>query len=50
LIDSLNTLNDLHAFLPESAGFQCISINRGRLLEALKLPHACSPNPPTPST
>jgi hypothetical protein len=40
LIDSLNTLNDLHAFLPESAGFQCISINRGRLLEALKLPHA----------
>jgi hypothetical protein len=40
LLDSLNTLNDLHAFLPESAGFQCISINRSRLLEALKLPHA----------
>lgn len=40
LLDSLNSLNDLHAFLPESAGFQCISINRSRLLEALKLPHA----------
>jgi hypothetical protein len=40
LLDSLNTLNDLHAFLPESAGFQCISINRSRLLDALKLPHA----------
>ena len=40
LLDPLNTLNDLRGFLPESAGFQCISINRSRLLEALKLPHA----------
>ena len=40
LIDPLNTLNDLHAFLPESAGFLCESINRSRLLDALKLPHA----------
>ena len=40
LVDPLNTLNELHGFLPEAAGFQCISINRGRLLEALKLPHA----------
>jgi len=40
LVDPLNTLNDLHGFLLEAAGFQCISINRGRLLEALKLPHA----------
>jgi hypothetical protein len=40
LIDPLNTLNELHGFLPEAAGFQCFSINRGRLLEALKLPHA----------
>lgn len=40
LIDPLNTLNDLHGFLPEAAGFQCFSINRGRLLEALKLPQA----------
>ncbi len=40
LVDPLNTLNDLHGFLPETAGFQCISIHRGRLLEALELPHA----------
>ncbi len=40
LIDPLNTLNDLHGLLPEAAGFQCFSINRSRLLEALKLPHA----------
>jgi hypothetical protein len=40
LLDPLNTLNELHGFLPEQAGFQCISINRSRLLEALKLPHA----------
>lgn len=40
LVDPLNTLNDLHGLLPETAGFQCVSINRGRLLEALKLPHA----------
>lgn len=40
LVDPLNTLNDLHGFLLEAAGFQCVSINRGRLLEALKLPHA----------
>ncbi|MDP2433186.1 MAG: hypothetical protein Q8O33_14330 [Pseudomonadota bacterium] len=40
LLDPLNTLNELYGFLPEAAGFQCISINRSRLLEALKLPHA----------
>ena len=40
LIDPLNTLNELHGFLLEAAGFQCISINRSRLQEALKLPHA----------
>lgn len=40
LLDPLNTLNDLYGFLPEAAGFQCTSINRSRLLEALKLPHA----------
>lgn len=40
LIDPLNTLNELHGMLPESAGFQCFSINRSRLLESLKLPHA----------
>jgi len=40
LVDPLNTLNDLHGFLLEAAGFKCISINRSRLLEALKLPHA----------
>lgn len=40
LIDPLNTLNELHGLLPEAAGFQCFSINRSRLLEALKLPHA----------
>ncbi len=40
LIDPLNTLNELHGLLPEAAGFQCFSINRSRLLESLKLPHA----------
>ncbi len=38
LLDPLGTLNGLHAFLPESAGFQCESIHRGRLIEALGLP------------
>lgn len=38
LLDPLNTLAELHAFLPESAGFQCESIPRGQLLETLKLP------------
>lgn len=38
LLDPLNTLADLHAFLPESAGFQCESILRAELLETLKLP------------
>ena len=38
LLDPLNTLTQLHAFLPESAGFQCESILRGELLETLKLP------------
>jgi len=38
LLDPLGTLNDLHAFLTESAGFQCESINRSRLIEALDLP------------
>ncbi len=38
LLDPLNTLRELHALLPESAGFQCESILRGQLLETLKLP------------
>ena len=38
LLDPLNTLAELHAFLPESAGFQCESIHRAQLLETLKLP------------
>lgn len=38
LLDPLNTLEELHAFLPESAGFQCESILRAQLLETLKLP------------
>ena len=38
LLDPLNTLRELHTFLPESAGFQCESILRGQLLETLKLP------------
>lgn len=38
LLDPLNTLEQLHALLPESAGFQCESILRGELLENLKLP------------
>lgn len=38
LLDPLNTLAELHAFLPESAGFQCESILRGQLLESLNLP------------
>jgi len=38
LLDPLNTLAQLHALLPESAGFQCESILRGQLLETLKLP------------
>jgi len=38
LLDPLNTLAELHAFLPESAGFLCESILRGELLEKLKLP------------
>jgi len=38
LLDPLNTLAELHAFLPESAGFQCESILRSQLLETLKLP------------
>lgn len=38
LLDPLNTLAELHALLPESAGFQCESIMRGQLLDTLKLP------------
>lgn len=38
LLDPLNTLEELHAFLPESAGFQCESILRAQLLETLNLP------------
>lgn len=38
LLDPLNTLSELHAFLPESAGFQCESIQRGQLLDTLGLP------------
>ena len=38
LLDPLNTLESLHAFLPESAGFQCQSIQRAQLLETLQLP------------
>jgi hypothetical protein len=38
LLDPLNTLADLHTFLPESAGFQCESIPRGQLLDTLRLP------------
>jgi hypothetical protein len=38
LLDPLNTLAELHAFLPESAGFQCESILRAQLLDTLKLP------------
>lgn len=38
LLDPLNTLEELHGLLPETAGFQCESILRGQLLETLKLP------------
>jgi hypothetical protein len=38
LLDPLNTLAQLHALLPESAGFQCESILRSQLLDTLKLP------------
>lgn len=38
LLDPLNTLADLHAFLPESEGFRCESIKRPQLLETLDLP------------
>ena len=38
LLDPLNTLAQLHALLPESAGFQCESILRGQLLDTLNLP------------
>lgn len=38
LLDPLNTLDGLHAFLPESTGFRCISIQRGRLIDSLGLP------------
>jgi hypothetical protein len=38
LLDPLNTLEELHALLPESAGFQCESILRAQLLDTLHLP------------
>ena len=38
LLDPLNTLDGLHAFLPESGGFKCQSISRPQLLDTLKLP------------
>lgn len=38
LLDPLNSLEELHALLPESAGFQCESILRGQLLDTLHLP------------
>jgi hypothetical protein len=38
LLDPLHTLEDLHAFLPVSAGFQCESILRVQLLDTLDLP------------
>ncbi len=38
LLDPLNTLSDLHAFLPASSGFQCESIQRAQLLDTLDLP------------
>jgi hypothetical protein len=49
LLDPLNSLAQLHALLPEAAGFQCKSILRGQLLDTLKLPLLpCSPNRPMP--
>jgi hypothetical protein len=38
LLDPLNTLAQLHTLLPETAGFQCESIQRSPLLDTLKLP------------
>lgn len=38
LLDPLDTLAELHAFLPESEGFRCERIKRPRLLETLDLP------------
>lgn len=37
LLDPLNTLNELHGLLPNAAGFQCATINRGRILGGLRL-------------
>jgi hypothetical protein len=38
LLDPLNTLSELHAFLPASSGFQCETIQRAQLLDTLDLP------------
>jgi hypothetical protein len=38
LLDPLNTLSGLNAFLPSSSGFQCESIQRAQLLDTLDLP------------
>lgn len=38
LLDPLNTLSELHAFLPASSGFHCESIQRAQLLDTLDLP------------
>ena len=38
LLDPLNTLSELHAFLPISSGFQCENIQRAQLLDTLDLP------------
>ena len=38
LLDPLDTLAELSAFLPESEGFLCESVNRPQLLDTLNLP------------
>lgn len=40
LIDPLNTLQELHALLPASAGFRCETLARAALLDTLHLPPA----------
>lgn len=38
LVDPLNTLDGLHALLPESSGFRCERVPRATLIDALRLP------------
>lgn len=38
LVDPLDTLDELRAILPASAGFRCETIPRGRILSELRLP------------